>query len=278
MQTVTLGPFMLSVGVVALVLGVIAAQTTADFLRRRGQASVDAPLWWLAGGAVLVARIAHVVRFPAGYLRHWPDIVDVRGGGFEWWAGLAFLAAAVSVIAWRRRPWRVALPLVAAVGVGVWGVTLVAALQLERAAQQPLPQLVLQDLDGAPVDLADLRGAPMVVNLWATWCGPCRREMPVLVDGEREHPEVRFVFADQGEGAGEVRRFLAEQQLAPERVLLDAHAELARHYNVPGYPTTLFLDAEGRLRDRHVGELTRAMLHNRLQRLIASPLPDGDGS
>jgi thiol-disulfide isomerase/thioredoxin len=112
-----------------------------------------------------------------------------------------------------------------------------------------------------------------VINLWATWCVPCRREMPVLVEAQRTMPQVRFVFADQGESAGAVKQFLQAQPLTLQHVLIDENLQLSNYYNVRGYPTTLFIDARGRLRDTHIGELSRATLAERLQRIEADLPP-----
>ncbi|HWS73851.1 MAG TPA: TlpA disulfide reductase family protein, partial [Quisquiliibacterium sp.] len=110
-------------------------------------------------------------------------------------------------------------------------------------------------------------GRPAVVNLWATWCPPCVREMPVLAAAQASKPGIVFVFVNQGEAGERVGQFLAPRGLALENVLLDPGGDLARSVGSRAMPTTLFYDAQGRLRDTHLGALSEATLAARLARL-----------
>jgi thiol-disulfide isomerase/thioredoxin len=84
----------------------------------------------------------------------------------------------------------------ALVGVVLWvGGQLLSAWQERR---MPLPALQVADLQGRVIDLQQFRGKPLVLNLWASWCGPCRREMPVLASAQQAHTDVQFVFLNQG--------------------------------------------------------------------------------
>jgi len=130
-----------------------------------------------------------------------------------------------------------------------------------------LPTLTLRDLQGRPVALQDFRGQATVINLWATWCGPCRREMPMLAKAQAGMPRIRFVFADQGESIAAVRRYLERERLDLGLVLLDPHMDVSTWYGARGYPTTLFIDAQGKLRDTQVGELSAATLAAHLARI-----------
>jgi len=123
------------------------------------------------------------------------------------------------------------------------------------APELTVPALVLPRLGGGQVALADLVGRPLVINLWASWCPPCRREMPLLARAALEHRQAVFLFVDQGEDAETVRRFLDEQGLVLEWVLLDQKSELGRAFRTSGIPFTFFFDAEGHLVARHPGEL-----------------------
>ena len=130
-------------------------------------------------------------------------------------------------------------------------------------------------LAGEPADLARLAaGKPLVVNMWATWCPPCRRELPTLAAAQKQEAGVRFVFADQGEDARTVQRYLSAASLELDNVVLDAGARMGREVGSGGLPTTLFYDANGRLVDTHVGQLTAGSLASKLDRLrsrAASP-------
>lgn len=276
MQSVSVGPFLFSVAVVALLLGYLAARVTAGFMARRGCADVGDALWWLLLAVLVGARLGYVVRMWGSYQSHWPTIFDIRDGGFDVTSGLMVLALGMLVLLWRRRHWRVSLPVSVLMGVAVWGFVTVAMALLRQGAHAPMPTLVLDDLRGQPVKLTSFQGRPTVLNLWATWCGPCRREMPVLVQAQKDHPGVYFVLANQGESAARVGNFLDSQGLSPDHVLLDPGSELSRHYRTPGYPVTLFLDARGRLIDRHIGALSHATLDERLQGLAAARFPTGE--
>ena len=107
----------------------------------------------------------------------------------------------------------------------------------------------------------------MVINLWATWCPPCRREMPVLRDAQRHHPDITFVFVNQAESVPVIRDYLAAERLVIDNVLVDPVGTLSRQLNAFAYPTTLFFDSRGMLFMRQVGGITKASLEERLTML-----------
>ena len=123
-----------------------------------------------------------------------------------------------------------------------------------------LTRVVFDGYDGSTVSLSAFAGRPLVINLWATWCPPCHREMPVLAAAQRARPEIQFVFVNQGESAEVVARYLAANGLRLSNVVLDPARQTAKTTGSSGYPTTLFYDARGRLRKRHMGELSHATL------------------
>lgn len=274
LAVVTLGPLAFPVDVVALLAGVIAAFLVGGWMQRRGRVSVEYALWLLLALTLLGARVGFVLRWWPDYVAHPLDMVNVRDGGFGLLPGLLVLAMAAGLLAWRRMPLRVPLAWSVGAGVLVWGFVSLVALRLEVATTVPLPALVLHDLDGREVKLQDLLGRPLVINLWATWCGPCRRELPALAQAQQRMPGVRFVFANQGESAGVVRTFVDTEQLRLDHVLLDDGMQLSQYYNARAYPTTLFLDAQGHLRDTHMGELSAATLAESLSHVIARGPPE----
>lgn len=273
MQSISVGPWLFAVGMLAVVLGLVAALATAAFLRRRGYADAEPALWGLLLLSLLLARVAWVLQWWSAYRPSPWDTLDVRDGGFSMLAGVVALVVATLVWMWQRPALRRALPISAAGGIAMWALVGLAAWQLREARHAPLPDITLRHLDGSPATLAEHRGTPLVINLWATWCGPCRAEMPMLVQASQRMAGVRFVFVDQGESSAEVRAFLQREQLAPAHVLIDTASDLSRHYQAPGYPTTLFVDAGGRLRDMRVGPLTAASLRVHLQHIVPSTPP-----
>lgn len=270
------GPWALATGPLALIAGIAVALAVDARGHRRGMPRMEGTLWWLLAAGVLAARLAHVVRWWPEYAREPASLIDPRVGGFVTWAGaLAVLVGAIVVAArhpGRRRPLVVTL----AAGGLAWGLVSLTAWRLEQATHLPLPALGLTDLHGDRVAVDTLAGQPLVINVWATWCGPCRRELPMLAQAQKRLPDVRFVFVDAGESADTVRRFLADQPLTPQHVLLDSSGAFGAHYNVRGYPTTLFIDARGRLRDTHLGELSAATLAESLQRIAPAPTATGE--
>lgn len=274
---VTLGPLTFSTGLVALAAGLIVAMFIDGWLRRRGRASVEPALWALLVFALVAARAVFVTRWWPEYSTQPGSIFNLRDGGFHVVPGLLALAAATALVAWRRPRWRETLAWSVCGGVLAWGFVSLTAQRLEATTRLPLPELALHDLDDQPVAVQALEGKPTVINLWATWCEPCRREMPALERAQRQMPGVRFVFANQGESAGAVRTFLAAQKLQLDHVVIDANMQLAQYYGVRGYPSTLFLDAQGHLRDVRMGELSAATLARSLVHVTdVRPLPSGE--
>ena len=157
------------------------------------------------------------------------------------------------------------------VGLAAGALAFAAVLGAVRMMENTsLPKGALTTLAGEPVDLVALAaGRPMVINLWATWCTPCRREMPVLAAAQMRETGVRFVFANQGEGGTTAQRYFDTAGLHVANALLDPGAGIAREVGSRGLPTTLFYDADGRLVDTHLGEISADALASKLNRLRA---------
>jgi len=95
-------------------------------------------------------------------------------------------------------------------------------------------------------------------------------KVPVLQRAQADHPELHFVFLNQGESAETVERFLASRNLDLRNVLLDPNSQAGAHFGQSALPTTLFFDATGRLVDQHLGEFSPATLMQRLTALAVS--------
>lgn len=262
-----LGPVVIALPRLFLLLGLAAALLTAHLLERRGGTSLERPLWWGLLSGLLAARLGYVLTHPADFQAQPWQALFVWQDGYLPLAGIAAAAAVAMWFVYRRgyRPQRLFTPLL--VGLAVWGGLNFVHDTLRRATDKPLPDLAVEDLQGVPVTLESFRGQPVVLNLWASWCAPCRREMPTLAAAQQSHPTVHFLFVNQAEGPATVRQYLSIEQLQLRNVLLDLHGRVGDHFSAPGLPTTLFFNAEGKLVHTHLGELSRARLGDYLRAL-----------
>jgi thiol-disulfide isomerase/thioredoxin len=246
-------------------LALLATLVVGNAAALRTKVRAEPLLWICMGAAVLAARAAFVLRYRAAYAEAPLQTLDIRDGGFAPAIGVGVGLLLGGWLAWRRPAARKAILAGVLAGSLAWfgGMAVLSGLQ----DRQALPRLDLARLDGTPVALASLEGRPLVVNLWASWCPPCRREMPVLDQAQRRYPGVEFVFVNQGESAREVENYLKAEGLALGQVLLDRTNRLGHATGSPGLPTTLFFDARGRLVERRMGELSMASLAQRLEAL-----------
>ncbi|MBK4734963.1 TlpA disulfide reductase family protein [Noviherbaspirillum pedocola] len=239
-----------------------------------GKASgIRAVLVTILAFGVLSARAVHILVHRDGYRAAPWRALALGDGGFIVFAG--FLAAALTTLwfGWRRRP--LLRPLVTALvgGLFAWSIGL-QLLWLVRSDKPGLPEVSLSTLDGHPIAIRDFSGRPLVVNLWATWCAPCRRELPVLRDAQLAEKDVIFVFADQVEAADTIRAYLDHQHLSLRNVLMDPLASLAVHAGTSAVPTTLFFDEKGMLVKKHAGALSAMELRRYLDVLHSSAKAD----
>ena len=116
------------------------------------------------------------------------------------------------------------------------------------------PGFQLTDTDGQSVSLSGFKGEPVLLNFWATWCGPCRMEMPYIqeVYNRRSEHGVVVLSINIGESLTRVEEFMQDYNLSFP-VLLDFEGNVAERYNVGGIPTTYFIDSEGIIRDMQIG-------------------------
>ncbi|MBY0234281.1 MAG: TlpA family protein disulfide reductase [Burkholderiaceae bacterium] len=272
MQSVALGPLAIPLSPLLILLAALLALGITQ-LRLRRQA--DGPsLRKLAGDVLLnsaffgllLARLAYVAQHAQAYLANPWALLDIRDGG---WNAMVGWFAAVAFLVWigrRQANLRPTLA-VAALAAATFWLTATGFIQAPRP-DRPSEGL-FQALDGGPAKslVQAAQGKPMVLNLWASWCGPCRQEMPLLTQAQVEHPELSFVFVNQGESASAVQTYLASQRFALNGVLLDPASALGPALGSRGLPTTIFYDANGRMVDAHMGVLNAATLSIALRKI-----------
>jgi thiol-disulfide isomerase/thioredoxin len=267
----SLGPLPFTV---LILLAAWAAGTAAGRWRLRGapepKPAIGGALFDVALVGLVVARLAFIVAWWPLYAADPWAMLRPGDGGYMPIAGVLAALAFAGGRAWRKPDLR--RPLVAGLGAAalVCG-ALTVGVQHWQARAIGLSDAVLTGLDGRSTRLVALKGQPIVVNLWATWCPPCRREMPALAAAQAWYDDVHIVFANQGEDAGTIQRYLDAEGLDLDLVLVDRLSQLSQDAGARGLPTTLFFDAQGRLIDVHVGELTRAGIAARLVGHSAKP-------
>lgn len=161
------------------------------------------------------------------------------------------------------------LPLIL-IGAGV--LVLVAALMVAfTGGEEPSTGTVIPMLDDQPVDLADYEGQTVLVNFWASWCPPCRAEMPELQAYYQAHQADGFVLiaVNSGEQAATARNFI-QQTGYTFPVGLDIDGSLSDRFGVPGLPTSIVINPEGEITYRHTGAITRDVLDAQVTPLLAA--------
>lgn len=130
----------------------------------------------------------------------------------------------------------------------------------DESENEPAPEFTLQKLDGEWVALSDFRGKAVLINFWATWCPPCREEMPLIQAVAEQYPQDLVILAiNAGEHEDDVRRYVEAHDFDMV-FLLDPENSAATAYTVRGFPTSFFVDTEGVLQGTYIGELDETLL------------------
>jgi cytochrome c biogenesis protein CcmG, thiol:disulfide interchange protein DsbE len=131
----------------------------------------------------------------------------------------------------------------------------------------PAPDFSLETLSGETVSLSDFRGQVVLINYWATWCNPCRAEMPLLQRyADRYQKDLVVLAVNDGEPVDQVKSFVKELNLALP-ILLDPSETVTQQYRIRGFPTTMFVDQDGKIRYQHIGILNEEQLKGYLAEL-----------
>ena len=164
-----------------------------------------------------------------------------------------------------KRPGRiVAAAVVAVVVAGALIVGLTRGGDTPRLADgpkldgtKPLPAISGKDLDGAPLDLASFQGKPLIVNVWGSWCLPCRREAPDILRFTKEHPEVAFAGIDYDERNVANGADFNREAGWTHRSIFDPKGKIGvQPLKITALPTTIYIDAKGVIRGETRGPVT----------------------
>ena len=129
------------------------------------------------------------------------------------------------------------------------------------------PEFTLTTLDGTSVASSDLRGKAVLVNFWATWCPPCRSEMPDIESAYQAHRDQFVVLAiNDAEDGGTVKQFV-DQFHFTFPILLDRDGAVAKRFQVQALPTSFFIDRNGVIRAANVGQMDRAYIETQIAAL-----------
>ncbi|WP_339272026.1 redoxin domain-containing protein [Paenibacillus sp. FSL W8-0187] len=110
------------------------------------------------------------------------------------------------------------------------------------------------NLQGEPVRLSDYKGQAVLLNFWASWCGPCVNEMPILNEAYAQEPGVEIIAVNIGESREKAEAFVRKHQLDIP-IVLDQQNKIKGKYGISGLPVTVLIDDQGNIVDRVTGEL-----------------------
>ncbi len=147
-----------------------------------------------------------------------------------------------------------------------------AASLKPEVERKPAPEFSLKDLNGKTVKLSDYRGKVVLLNFWATWCGPCKIEIPWFAEFEQKHKDQGFavlgVSMDE-EGWDVVKPFLEEHRVN-YRVLMGSDQVAQLYGGVDSLPTSFIIDRDGRVASVHIGLVSKSDYQNEINALLSS--------
>jgi peroxiredoxin len=139
--------------------------------------------------------------------------------------------------------------------------------------RKPAPNFSLKDADGNAVNLTDYRGKVVLVNFWATWCGPCEAEIPWFIEFEKKYKDQGFAVLGvsmDDDGWKSVRPYVASHKIN-YRVMIGSEVVSQQFGQIESLPTSFVLDREGRIASNHIGLVDKVDYQNEIVKLLQDP-------
>lgn len=263
MEALTLGPLFIPFSRLPALTALIVLIVCAEVFNKKYK-GLSLWAWLTVLASAFAARLVYAATSFSSYLSEPLSLLYFWQPGYNplgaWLASLALAGWFIYKKPNLRKPL-----------IGIWlaaAFTFIVLSQLFNiaTASASLPQMKLYNLNDEQINLADLSNKPTLINLWASWCPPCKREMPLL-SSYAEDPRFNLVLINQGESSFTLENFIRANNLyfLPTSLLLDQQQQAGGHFTNPGLPATYFYSAEGKLVERHFGELSRAQIDKFLQ-------------
>ncbi|WP_317983524.1 TlpA disulfide reductase family protein [Salinimonas profundi] len=268
MTSISIGPFALMTSTALVLVSIFLLWIFVSILTKstvHKKLATDTLFWGMVIG-FLASRITFVIALWDVYQNDWFAILDIRDGGFNqaagWFAGIIFVMIRARG---NRKLMSAYLKSALFTGVIIFPLFLFNTL---ISSQNAVTSVDVVTAQGRPHVVNTQTGKPLIVNFWASWCPPCRRELPILQDAQQKHDAVQFVFINQKESPEKARQFLESQQITIKNSYFDFSGKSSAQLGAYGLPTTLFFNADGELVDSHMGELSQATLQHYLATLL----------
>ena len=168
-----------------------------------------------------------------------------------------------------NRMLKVILPIILTLGLLVTGCSSPSEPSDARIGGRA-PDFELNSLDGQTISLSDFKGKPVLLNFWASWCGPCVFEMPFLQEiyDEWSNKGLILLTVNIGDSSAKAKEFLQKHNLSLP-VLLDTKKAVARRYNITAIPTTFFIDKDGIIHEKIIGAFpNKEIIEKKLSKII----------